>query len=100
MKHRYLSILKFKAAERDAVRQLANGIWDLWNPLFEILPEDEELDAGYWPGLLNRISHGIETSCTRPGAMILLDFDKLEGLQVVEAVNPVQRILESIRQLG
>jgi len=39
-KNRYLSILKFKAAELDAVRRLDPGVWNRWNPLFELLPDD------------------------------------------------------------
>lgn len=74
-KNRYVSVLKQKAGERDAVAKLANLVWDEWNPLFELL-SDDELDDDT---IKQKSIHAVKNSC-KAGALVFLDFDDIAEL--------------------
>lgn len=97
LKNRYLSILKQKAGEVDAVRDLASSIWAQWNPLFELLSGelDEEESVS---DLITRLVHGVKRSC-KPGTTIFLDFEGVE-LPDTGGSPVVAQVLAQIAALG
>src|SRR5262245_1552200 len=89
-KNRYVSILKQKAGELAAVKELVPEIWDMWNPLFE-LRGDETTDAA---ALRQEVIAEISNACVREGAVVFLYFDYLDFL----AANNMLEILIRLEQ--
>jgi len=90
-KNRYVSILKQKAGELGAVRELANGVWDGWNPLFELLADD-----GLDPAVTRQDVIGELSRSCRHGAVVFLDFDAISFL----TANHIGEILTGLEQQG
>ena len=90
-KNRYLSVLKQKAGELGAVRELANGVWDNWNPLFELLGDD-----GIDPAVIRQDAIGELSGSCRNGAMVFVDFDAVDFL----TANHIGEILTGLEQQG
>lgn len=89
-KNRYLSVLKLKAGEVEAVRHLAANVWEHWNPLFELLPVEPD------PGqtldeLVGDTLYGLIRACTS-GATVFIDFEEAE----VNQTQFVERVLEKL----
>jgi len=90
-KNRYISLLKQKAGELSAVRDLTPGIWDSWNPLFELLAEENLAQPVIRDDAISEISN----SC-RNGALIFVDFDAVDFL----TANIIGEILGGLEQRG
>ncbi len=76
-KNRYVSILKQKAGELDAVRELEVAIWDKWNQLVELLADEDEDGDEYAEAFKTKCIKAITKSCRR-GAMVFLDCDGID----------------------
>src|ERR1017187_2056391 len=90
-KNRYVSVLKQKAGELGAVRELPNGVWDNWNPLFELLGDD-----GTDPAVIRQEAVGELTHSCRNGAIVFVDFDAVDFL----TANHIGEILTGLEQQG
>jgi hypothetical protein len=90
-KNRYVSVLKQKAGELAAVRELAAGVWDRWNPLFELLADD-----GLDPAITRDDVVGELSGACRNGAVVFIDFDAIEFL----TANHIGEILAALVQQG
>ena len=74
-KNRYISVLKQKAGELGAVSELADAVWDKWNPLIELLTGDElDVDA-----VKQKAIQSVKKSC-KAGAVVFLDFDDVSQI--------------------
>lgn len=87
-KNRYISILKKKAGELRAVKGLSVGLWDRWNPLFELLSDEEDPVAASASAVTS-----ISDSCSKY-AMVFVDFDTLDYLSAHQ-VNAILVALEA-----
>jgi hypothetical protein len=90
-KNRYVSVLKQKAGELAAVRELAGDVWDRWNPLFELLGDDTDDPALLRQDVIDKFS----LSC-RQGAIVFVDFDNIGFL----TANHIGEILVGLEQHG
>jgi hypothetical protein len=90
-KNSYISVLKQKAGELGGVREIANNIWDGWNPLFEVLADDGIDQAATRDEIVGELT----TAC-RVGAAIFLDFDAVGFLNA----DRISEILSGLEQRG
>lgn len=96
-KHRYLSVLKFKAGEVAAVRNLRTSVFQKWNPLFELLPDVPTEKSKRIPNTPNKIVEALTDSCGT-GATLFLSVKYLRGLGNLR--EQVEEIFRRIREGG
>jgi hypothetical protein len=73
-KNRYVSVLKQKAGELEAVRELTSDVWYKWNPLFELFSGDADMDESARAEIKQKAIETLVESCKK-GAVVFIDFD-------------------------
>jgi hypothetical protein len=85
-KNRYLSILKHKAGEVDAIQHLNTNIWEKWNPLFELMYPDPTKKENSPVKYAAKIVGDMKKSC-RAGATVFVDFKKFQANLSASFIN-------------